>query len=178
MLDCLSLSNIQLPMFNIKTMENQILILGLGNLLMGDEGLGVHFARAMEEEALPENVTVLDGGTGGFHLMSYLEDYPVIIAVDATLDERPAGTIRLIEPKFSRDFPRSLSTHDIGLRDLMEGLQILGKMPKIFLFVVSIDTVQPLYIGMSPAIKAAVPELVQKAKNLAFELAEKMLVTD
>ncbi len=152
-------------------MDNQILILGLGNLLMGDEGLGVHFARAMEQEILPENVTVLDGGTGGFHLMSYLEDFPVIIAVDATLDERPAGTLRLIEPRFSKDFPRSLSTHDIGLRDLMEGLQILGKMPKIYLFVVSIDTVQPLYIGLSEEVAAVMPVLVAEAKRLASELS-------
>lgn len=154
-------------------MENQLLILGLGNLLMGDEGLGVHFARAMEEETLPENVTVLDGGTGGFHLMSYLEDYPAIIAVDATLDERPAGTMRLIEPKFSRDFPRSLSTHDIGLRDLMEGLQILGKMPKIYLFVISIDTVQPLHIGMSPAVEVVMPELVSRVKELVNKINAK-----
>lgn len=156
-------------------MENQLLILGLGNLLMGDEGLGVHFARAMEEAVLPENVTVLDGGTGGFHLMSYLEDYPVIIAVDATLDERPAGTLRLIEPRFSKDFPRSLSTHDIGLRDLIEGLQILGKMPKIYLFVVSIDTVQPLYIGLSPEVGAVMPDLLQKVRKLAYELSEQLV---
>lgn len=160
-------------------MDNQLLILGLGNLLMGDEGLGVHFARAMAEEVLPENVTVLDGGTGGFHLMSYLEDYPAIIAVDATLDERPVGTLRLIEPKFSKDFPRSLSTHDIGLRDLIEGLQILGKMPKIYLFVVSIDMVQPLYIGLSPGVEAVMPELIHQVKLLvnkvnigAFEVAD------
>lgn len=152
-------------------MENQLLILGLGNLLMGDEGLGVHFARAMEEEVLPENVTVLDGGTGGFHLMSYLEDYPAIIAVDATLDERPAGTLRLIEPRFSKDFPRSLSTHDIGLRDLIEGLQILGKMPKIYLFVVSIDTVQPLYIGLSPEVGAVIPELIHQVKELVNKVS-------
>ncbi len=158
-------------------MENQLLILGLGNLLMGDEGLGVHFARAMEEAVLPENVTVLDGGTGGFHLMSYLEDYPVIIAVDATLDERPAGTLRLIEPRFSKDFPRSLSTHDIGLRDLIEGLQILGKMPKIYLFVVSIDTVQPLYIGLSPEVGAVMPDLLQKVRKLAYELSEQLVTT-
>lgn len=152
-------------------MENQLLILGLGNLLMGDEGLGVHFARAMEEEVLPENVTVLDGGTGGFHLMSYLEDYPAIIAVDATLDERPAGTLRLIEPRFSKDFPRSLSTHDIGLRDLIEGLQILGKMPKIYLFVVSIETIQPLYIGLSPKVEAVIPELIHQVKELVNKVS-------
>lgn len=151
-------------------MEPRILILGLGNLLMGDEGLGVHFARQMELETLPDNVDVLDGGTGGFHLMSYLEDYPVIIAVDATLDERPPGTIRLIRPRFSKDFPRALSTHDIGLKDLLEGLQILGKFPEIHLFVVSIATVQPLYIGLSEPIATTMPELILQTKKLIEQL--------
>lgn len=151
-------------------MEPRILILGLGNLLMGDEGLGVHFARQMELETLPDNVDVLDGGTGGFHLMSYLEDYPVIIAIDATLDSNPPGTIRLIRPRFSKDFPCALSTHDIGLKDLLEGLQILGKFPEIHLLVVSIETVQPLYIGLSKPIVAAFPKLITQAKALVKAL--------
>ncbi|MFN7115311.1 MAG: hydrogenase maturation protease, partial [Saprospiraceae bacterium] len=151
-------------------MDKQILILGLGNYLMGDEGLGVHFVQQMEREALPENVSVLDGGTGGFHLMSYLEDFPLIIAVDATLDERPAGTIRLIRPRFSKDFPRALSTHDVGLKDLLEGLQILGKFPEIHLFVVSVETIQPLYIGLSDAVAAAMPELISQTKLLISQL--------
>ncbi|MDX1939380.1 MAG: hydrogenase maturation protease [Saprospiraceae bacterium] len=157
-------------------MKQPILILGLGNLLMGDEGLGVHFARQMELEALPDNATVLDGGTGGFHLMSYLEDYPTIIAVDATLDDHPPGTIRLIHPRFSKDFPKALSTHDIGLKDLLEGLQILGKFPEIHLFIVSIETVQPLYIGLSPSIEAIMPDLIAQVKTLVATLNERVLV--
>jgi len=49
-----------------KKKKTGILVLGIGNLLMGDEGLGVHYARRMEQESLPEEVTVLDGGTAGF----------------------------------------------------------------------------------------------------------------
>ncbi len=151
-------------------MDHQILILGLGNLLMGDEGLGVHVARQMEQEDLSDNVSVLDGGTGGFHLMSYLEDYPIIIAIDATLDSNPPGTIRLIRPRFSKDFPKALSTHDIGLKDLLEGLQILGKFPDIHLFVVSIETVQPLHIGLSESVAAVIPDLILQIKDLVHLL--------
>lgn len=147
-------------------MDNQILVLGLGNLLMGDEGLGVHFAHAIEQEALPDNVTVLDGGTGGFHLMSYLQDYPIIIAVDATMDDLPPGTIRLIRPRFSKDFPKALSTHDIGLKDLIEGMQVLGELPDIHLFVVSIETLDLLQIELSEPVAAAIPVLMQQVKQL------------
>lgn len=137
-----------------------ILVLGIGNLLMGDEGLGVHYARRMEEEALPEGVTVLDGGTAGFNLMEALETHEHVIMVDATLDGRPAGSIREVQPRFSSDFPKALSTHDIGLKDLVEGLFLLGRPPAIDLMAVSIETVQPLHVGLSPPIEKVLPELV------------------
>lgn len=158
-------------------MDHQILVLGLGNYLMGDEGLGVHFAQRMEQEDLPANIDVLDGGTGGFHLMSYLEHYSTIIAVDATLDDNPPGTIRLIRPRFSKDFPRALSTHDIGLKDLLEGLQILGKFPDIHLFVVSVENIQPLYIGLSDAVAAAIPALVEQTHTLIAILNQRIQAT-
>lgn len=151
-----------------------VLIMGIGNYLMGDEGVGVHVAQRLAREALPEGVDVLDGGTGGFFLMEYFENYPVVILIDATLDDRPTGTIRVIEPRFAADFPRAMSTHDIGLRDLVEGLAILGKMPKIYLFAVSIEMIQSQQIELSPELERVMPELLEQVKNMArrqsFEL--------
>lgn len=146
-----------------------VLIMGIGNYLMGDEGVGVHVAQRLAKETLPEGVDVLDGGTGGFFLMEYFENYPVVILIDATLDDRPTGTIRVIEPRFASDFPRAMSTHDIGLRDLVEGLAILGKLPKIYLFAVSIETVQPQQIELSPGLEQVMPALLEEVKNMALE---------
>ncbi|WP_373552159.1 hydrogenase maturation protease [Haliscomenobacter sp.] len=144
-----------------------VLIMGIGNYLMGDEGVGVHVAQRLSNETLPEGVDVLDGGTGGFFLMEYFENYPVVILVDATLDDRPTGTIRVIEPRFAADFPRAMSTHDIGLRDLVEGLAILGKLPKIYLFAVSIEMIQSQQIELSPTLEQVMPELLAQVKNMA-----------
>ena len=144
-----------------------VLIMGIGNYLMGDEGVGVHVAQRLANETLPEGVDVLDGGTGGFFLMEYFENYPVVILIDATLDDRPTGTIRVIEPRFAADFPRAMSTHDIGLRDLVEGLAILGKMPKIYLFAVSIEMIQSQQIELSPELERVMPELLEQVKNMA-----------
>lgn len=141
-----------------------VLVMGIGNYLMGDEGVGVHVAQRLAQEALPEGIDVLDGGTGGFFLMEYFENYPVVILIDATLDDRPTGTIRLIEPRFAADFPRAMSTHDIGLRDLVEGLAILGKLPQIYLFAVSIAQVQPQQIELSPEIERMMPDLLEQVK--------------
>lgn len=149
----------------------RLLILGIGNLLMGDEGVGVHLAQRLAGRELPAGVDVLDGGTGGFHLSSYFEDYPCLIMVDATLDGRPTGSIRRLEPRFSSDFPRAMSTHDIGLRDLVEGLHIMGRLPKIHLFIVSVSELQNMHIGLSPEVEAVMPELERQVVELAERLA-------
>lgn len=153
--------------------NSDTLVLGIGNYLMGDEGIGVHVANRLGQiNLLPEGVTVLDGGTGGFHLLEYFELYDHIILIDATLDNNTPGTIRKIKPRFATDFPPAMSTHDIGLKDLVSALQILGKMPEIDLFVVSIATIQQQGIELTPEIEAVVPDVIDKILNL---LAEKEL---
>ena len=63
-----------------------ILVLGVGNYLMGDEGVGVHLIQEMDNMELPSYVDILDGGTGGFLLLNCFESYSKIIFVDATMD--------------------------------------------------------------------------------------------
>ena len=161
----------------MKDPKNKILILGIGNYLMGDEGIGVHLAERLALHTLPEGVDVVDGGTGGFHLLEYFESYPNVILVDATLDTNPVGTIRKIKPKFSMDFPQAMSTHDIGMKDLVNALQILGTMPVIDLFVVSIESIQQQGITLTPEIESVLPLLIDNVKTLMHELlaTEKVL---
>ncbi len=147
-----------------------ILIMGIGNLLMSDEGLGVHFIRQLEKQTLPDGVDLLDGGTAGFQLMDYFEQYPHVILIDATLDDLPPGTIRLIRPKFANDFPKAMSTHEIGLKDLVEGMYLLGKNPNIHLFVVSAAQLQPMNITLSPQVEKALIELRKKVWRLIEEI--------
>jgi hydrogenase maturation protease len=141
---------------------DRILIMGIGNYLMGDEGVGVHLAEILEGYTLPPNVDVVDGGTGGFHLLEYFEKYREVILVDATLDNNSVGHIRLIQPKFASDFPKAMSTHDIGLKDMMSSLQLMGKVPHIHLFVVSIESIQQQGIELTPEIAAILPELIEQ----------------
>jgi hydrogenase maturation protease len=145
--------------------KNKVLILGIGNYLMADEGLGVHLAERINKEELPHGVDVLDGGTGGFHLLEYFEQYERVIIIDATLDDRPAGTVRLIKPKFAADFPQAMSTHDIGLKDLVGALQLLGTMPEIDLYVVSIKSIQEQGIELSWEISLAIDKLIHRIKE-------------
>lgn len=143
-----------------------ILILGIGNYLMADEGVGVHMARLFETEQLPDGVDGLDGGTGGFHLLEYFEQYRHVILIDATLDGLEPGTIRLIKPKFYSDFPAAMSTHDIGLKDLVGALQLLNSTTEIHLFVVSIESIQVQGIELTPQIKKIIPEIRKQVLSL------------
>lgn len=154
-------------------MKKDLLILGIGNYLMADEGVGVHTARYLQDQLLPEGVDVLDGGTGGFHLQEYFESYEDVIMVDATLDGREPGTFRLIKPKFASDFPQAMSTHDIGLKDLVGALQLLDRMPRIHLFVVSIESIQDQGIELTPSIQKTVPYLAEEILYLVKQIQKK-----
>ena len=153
--------------------SEKILVLGIGNYLMADEGVGVHVAAALLQRQLPPQVDVLDGGTGGFHLLEYLQSYDHIIMIDATLDDQPPGTIRLIKPRFAADFPKAMSTHDIGLKDLVGALQLLGAAPDIQLYVISIPSVQEQGVELTPMIKRKVPELMQMVLRHIDRITEK-----
>jgi len=130
-----------------------ILVLGIGNFLLGDEGIGVHMIQYLEKKELPANVTLLDGGTGGFHLLSHLEKFPHIILIDATIDEKPVGSIEVLKPVFASDFPASLSAHEIGLKDLIETLYLLDKQPDITLVAISVKDIQPMSVELSGPVE-------------------------
>lgn len=148
------------------------LVLGIGNVLMGDEGVGVHAIRYLQDQAWPEDVELLDGGTGGFHLLEYLSADAPLVMIDATMDGRPAGTVSTLRPRYASDFPRALSAHDIGLRDLIEAAQITGALPDVALITVSIDEIRPMDMTLSPAVEAALPAVrVAVAAALEWQLA-------
>ena len=149
---------------NIKATKT--LILGLGNILLQDEGIGVHALNKMTEMKWPEHVDLLDGGTGGFVLLSLFHEYKTIVIIDAALSDDPPGTINVIEPKFAKDFPKSLSTHELGLKDMIESAILLGKVPMLHLITCTINPKQEMSIQLTSDIEKKIPEIIQKVKVL------------
>ena len=147
------------------TIFMKTLILGVGNLLLKDEGVGIHAIRALENEKLPPDVSLMDGGTGGLHLISWLQGYDRIIMIDATLDDNTPGTIRLIQPRYASDFPHLMSAHEIGLRDMIEAMSLTGNLPEVLLIVISAADISEVGTDLSPEIQAAIPEIVKLVKN-------------
>ena len=148
----------------------KILILGVGNVLMGDEGVGVHAVRLLEAGPWPAHVSLLDGGTGGFHLLSHFSGCDVLILIDATLDGRPPGTVSVIEPRYASDFPRALSAHDIGLKDLVESAALLDLLPRVLLVTVSVADLQPMQMTLSPEVEASLPVVQAQVAGLVAGL--------
>lgn len=149
---------------------NDILVLGIGNYLMGDEGIGVQFIKNLDTSIFPDNISFIDGGTGGFTLVPYIESHQHVIIVDATMDGKEEGTITLLTPKFSEDFPVSLSGHNFGLKDMMDILTFMDKMPKIYLFTVTISKMEPMYLELSPKVAAAIPKVTEMVLNLVQKI--------
>jgi hydrogenase maturation protease len=150
-------------------LKKDILVLGIGNILLNDEGVGIHVVRKLEEENYT-GADLMDGGTGGFHLLGFIQSYGKVVIVDASLDQYPAGNIRILHPKYAKDFPHQLSAHEIGLRDLLDAAFLLGNMPEIHLVAVSVKDFQELGMDLSPVVEAAIPLVVEKVKNLVLEL--------
>lgn len=135
---------------------NNTLVLGLGNVIMGDEGVGVHVVRALTQHPLPAGVECLDGGTGGFILLEPLEKAGRIILIDATDDGQPVGTVTRTRPQFSRDYPPTMTAHDIGVKDLLDAFYIQGGKRDVTLFTVSIDPHQRISMELSEECRGAV----------------------
>jgi len=141
----------------------KVLILGIGNILMGDEGIGVHVVNALADTELPPNVELLDGGVGSFLLLEPMQQADKVILIDATIDGRTPGYVRKLKPRFSRDYPNTLTAHDIGLKDLLDAFYLMGKTPEVTLYAVSIGMLQDMTMELSPELSSVVPFLADMA---------------
>jgi len=138
----------------------QILVLGIGNILLADEGIGPHVAmRLAAEYELPENVTVVDGGTSGMDLLDQVAEANAVIILDcARLDEGP-GTVREIVgegvPAF---FQTRISPHQIGLSDLLAACTIMDVMPDAMALIAIAPEDMELGLDLSETCQRAAGE--------------------
>lgn len=132
---------------------------------MNDEGVGIHVVSRLEKEGV-SGADLMDGGTGGFHLLGFIQSYKTIIIIDASLDQYPPGHVRVLQPRYAKDFPRQLSAHEIGLKDLIDSAILLGNMPQLHLVAISVKEFQDMGIDLSPEVEAAIPVAIEKVREL------------
>ena len=149
--------------------QAKALILGIGNLLLSDEGVGVHAVRKLAERELPAGVDVLDGGTSGADLIDSLADRPRIVVIDAASGDGPPGTIYRCEARDLMEQEHALSLHEFGLVDSLRMAEQLGCAPRrVIVLGVQPATLAP-GMELSPAVASVLPNVIALAIQAVTE---------
>ncbi|WP_205668196.1 HyaD/HybD family hydrogenase maturation endopeptidase [Bradyrhizobium manausense] len=151
----------------------RVLLLGIGNILWADEGFGV---RAVEEfhhrYVVPDEVTILDGGTQGLHLVNYLQDSDHLIVFDAIDYGLEPGQLKLVRdeevPRFTGI--RKMSLHHTGFQEVISACDLLGHCPKHLVLI----GCQPLDLDdwggpLTPAVRNQISPAVELARFILVE---------
>lgn len=139
----------------------RLLVLGVGNVLLKDEGVGVHAVRELMKRQYPPEVSVVDGGTAGLDLLYLIEDASRLIIIDATNGDAEPGTIFRFSPEALDDFIPSISNslHQIGLVEVLHIGKVMGVLPPTVVF-----GVQPAVIDwgmeLTPQLTSKLPGLI------------------
>jgi hydrogenase maturation protease len=146
-------------------------VLGIGNTLCEDEGVGVHAALALQLGFdLPEGVEVIDGGTAGMELLDPLADLDLLLVLDAVKAPQPPGSLVCLQgaevPVFFRN---KLSPHQVSICDVLASLEFAGSAPRTLLLVGVVPERMDLGLAMTPAIAARVPAMVDAAIGMLAE---------
>jgi hydrogenase maturation protease len=145
------------------------LVLGVGNLLWADEGFGGRCAEAFAERfSIPDNLSVMDGGTQGLYLVDLFREYNPVVIFDAVDFGDEPGTLRVVE---NDDIPafvagRKVSLHQAGLQDVIACAKLLGGCASNMLLI----GVQPVELedyggSLRPAVRARIPQALEIARE-------------
>jgi hydrogenase maturation protease len=145
------------------TDKKPILVLGVGNLVLTDEGVGVHVARRMQEMDLPSDVDVMDGATGGFDLLDDIEGRKKVIVVDTVNGGEAPGTIyRMTAEDIEETEKARLSLHEIDVTDLLKLADLFEiQKPEIVIIGIEPKDMDSASMELSPEIEAKVPRLIE-----------------
>lgn len=145
-----------------KASPPRITIIGTGNVLLSDEGIGVYIAKEMMKMDLPPNVEVIEGGTDGFGLLNFIMDTDHLIIIDSLKGDSDPGTIYKFDIREAPDTPDMYKTsvHQIGILEVINLSGLVGPAPEATVFGIE---PKKLTAGMeiSPEILAKVPRVIE-----------------
>jgi hydrogenase maturation protease len=140
---------------------HQITILGVGNILLSDEGVGVRVVEYLHcKYDFPENVQVVDGGVLGVRLMGVIGNTDFLIVVDAVSDGGAPGTLyRLADDQVPRRVLAKQSMHQLDLPEVLALCAAIDKNPQVVVVGVEPQDITTMEVELTPAIAAKIPEL-------------------
>ena len=138
------------------------MILGVGNLLLSDEGVGVHVANKLMEMDLPAGVEVIEGGTDGFRLMNVVTEADRLIVVDAVKGGSPPGSIYRFDIKDAPSSPDAFKTsvHQIGILEVVHLSELIGQTPKTTVIGVEPGSLE-MGMELSPEVQEKIPKIIE-----------------
>ena len=154
--------------------EARLLVLGIGNVLLRDDGVGIRVLRALEREfESDERLLFVDGGTIGFMLAAIIERTPELLVIDAARMTETPGSVRCFEDSAMDRFlrGRSSSVHEIGLRDLLDMARLTGSSPRRRALI----GVEPASIAIGEDLSTEVEQGVTVAVRMAGALIRSWL---
>jgi hydrogenase maturation protease len=160
--------------------EPRLLILGLGNVLCGDDGLGVAaLVRLDRRYRMPEGVEAMDGGTLGLSLLHYVRAADTLLLVDAIrADGAPGSFVRLDGDDVLPAVETRLSVHQIGVADLLNGLRWTDSSPSRIVLLGLVPKTLELGLGRSPEVESSLDALVEAVATEADQLGFKLIARD
>jgi len=143
-------------------------VIGLGNLLYGDEGFGVAALNSFRDLSdFPETVRCIDGGTQGIYLLDYIESCDAVIVFDALI---PLDYERRVYVYRNEELPafihRKMSSHQMGLSEMLGIARLRGKMPKEIVLIGVPPKELELNVGLSPEVSLLLPAAVEEARAM------------
>lgn len=171
------------PRLPLQPAPRRVVILGIGNTILSDEGVGVHAALALREAcALPPGVEVIDGGTAGMELLDPLADVDLLLVFDAVKSGRaPGSMICLVGREVPVFFRSKLSPHQVSICDVLASLEFAGHAPHDLVLVGVEPESLELGLELTPAVSARVPEMLALAieqlcsRGVALERASALM---
>jgi len=142
--------------------NNQIAVIGLGNLLLQDEGVGIHAIRILQNNyTFNPQISLIDGGTSGFDLLPFFENHKKIIIGDAINFQKEPGFLGSFQnDDILRLFNKKISLHQLGLSDLLSDLKLHGIYPEE-LFLVGIQpSIMDMGLDLSDLISAKMDDIL------------------
>ena len=156
-----------------------ILVIGMGNVLMQDEGVGVRAVEELENQyIIPAGVKVVDGGTAGMELFEPIRDCEQLIVADAVNTGDAYGTLeRIVNDQIPAFFQTKLSNHQLGLSDLLGLLKLKGEMPDHVAIIGMVPHSLEQKLGLTPeaeiGLDAMVEMLVSELEDLGVKLEKR-----
>jgi hydrogenase maturation protease len=139
-----------------------VAVIGIGNVLMADEGAGVEALKLLGEHDFPEQVELIDAGTAFFAIVSDLKDYEKLIIVDVVRGGQPPGTVYRFKMDDVKGGDVLISLHDIGVVDSLRMEKLVGKVPDDIVFFGIEPEEITLSIGLSSSVKKGLKHLVDR----------------